>query len=186
VQRLSPTTIAYPGVLPDSSNIGVSLPQATHGCLRTRVHAASVAEEMYMMVPRGVRRDLELDMMSAGIRGCSEKSTSFQALIWALELNEKIFSLDKQALNSRIWWPAVPLLLLSINDIQGLSKIDIGSRFRGNYLLAAASTANPDSLRLGYGILLESDRSAREQPAVHRCAGIHGDRCLRQYDAVEF
>jgi hypothetical protein len=51
---------------------------------------------------------LELDMMSAGIRGCSEKSTSFKALIWGLELNEKIFSPDKQALNSGIRWPAVP------------------------------------------------------------------------------
>jgi len=48
--------------------------------------------------------------MSAGIRGYSEKSTSFQALFWALELNEKIFSPHKQALSERMRWPAVPLL----------------------------------------------------------------------------
>ena len=102
-------TIAHPGVLPGSSNIGASLPQATHGCLRTRVQAASVAEEMYMMVLGGVRR--ELDMMSAGIRGCSEKSTSFRALFWALELNEKIFSAQKQALSPGMRYPAVPLFL---------------------------------------------------------------------------
>ena len=55
---------------------------------------------------------------SGCVQRCSEESTSFRALFWALELNEKIFSLHKQALNSRIRWPAVtPLFLLfkSIN-----------------------------------------------------------------------
>jgi len=65
---------------------------------------------MYMVVLGGVRRDLELKMMSAGRRGCSEKSTSFQALFWALELNEKMFSPHKQALGVRIRWPAVKLV----------------------------------------------------------------------------
>jgi hypothetical protein len=58
----------------------------------------SSGEEMYMMVLGGVSRDLELDMMSAGIRGCSEKSTIFRGLFWALTMRKKIFSSHKQTL----------------------------------------------------------------------------------------
>jgi hypothetical protein len=54
----------------------------------------SSGEEMYMMVLGGVRRDLELDMMSAGILGCSEKSTSFRALHPRRELSLKILQLQ--------------------------------------------------------------------------------------------
>src|SRR6266705_1075954 len=61
--------------------------------------------------PPGLRRD-HPSMIPRLRSGCvqrgSEKSISFRALFWALELNEKIFSPHKQALNSRIRWPAVP------------------------------------------------------------------------------
>jgi hypothetical protein len=55
-----------------------------------------------MMVLGGVRRDLELEMMSAGIRGCSEKSTIFRDLFWALTMRKRIFSSHKR-INKRLW-----------------------------------------------------------------------------------
>src|SRR5258708_39788543 len=48
-------------------------------------------------------------LRSGCVQRGSEKSTSFRALFWALELNKKIFSLHKQVLSSRIRWPAVPI-----------------------------------------------------------------------------
>jgi hypothetical protein len=60
----------------------------------------------------------------AGVRKCSKKSTLFQALFWALELNEKIFSPHKQALKSRIRWPAVPPPT-PISEIQQSSSADL-------------------------------------------------------------
>lgn len=97
--------------------------------LSRRDDGNSSGEEMYVMVLSGVRRHLELDKMSAGIRGCSEKSTSFRALFWALELSEKIFSPHRQALNSRIRWPARPtsnqslalLIVFSVRKLYGKS-----------------------------------------------------------------
>ena len=44
------------------------------------------------------------------VQRCSEKSTSFRALFWALEWNEKIFSPHKQALSERMRWAAVLLI----------------------------------------------------------------------------
>jgi hypothetical protein len=38
---------------------------------------------------------------------------------------------------------------------------------------------------LGNRIHLKSDRSLREQSAVHRCSSVHGDHGFGQYDAVE-
>ena len=63
--------------------------------------------------PRGLRRDppsMIPSLRSGCVQRCSEKSISFQALFWALELNEKIFSPHKQALSERMRWAAVLLI----------------------------------------------------------------------------
>jgi hypothetical protein len=60
---------------------------------------------MFTSSPKG---DGPSSIPEADVRRCPEKSMSFQALIWALELNQKIFSSHKQMFRARMWWPAVP------------------------------------------------------------------------------
>src|ERR1700720_3450898 len=71
---------------------------------------------------RGLRRDhpsMILSLRSGCVQRCSEKSTSFRALFWALEWTEKMFSPHKQELRAGMRRPAVPLINQQLRPFGG-------------------------------------------------------------------